>query len=101
VIPRSDIRALDVSAGSQAGKGAAIGLGLGLLAVAAAAIQIGMDDTRVFKEDAGAILAGLTGTSVLTGAVIGSRYPRWKRVPVNTVLRLDPGHRGVALSVSF
>jgi hypothetical protein len=103
-IPRGDIRALDISKGSQAGKGAAIGAAMGLFTGLLAIAQVSADKTKVLNKDAAAKLTiGLTIGGGLIGAAIGSGHRRWESVPVRTALWIAPGVKGVMLGarVSF
>ncbi|MCG6957329.1 MAG: hypothetical protein LJF04_15170 [Gemmatimonadetes bacterium] len=85
-----DIRSLDISSGSQAGKGLAIGLGVGLVSALAGILSAAADETRTL--DTSKILpvaVGLTVGGGALGLLVGSRYPKWERLSLQD-------HRGPA-----
>ena len=107
-IPRDDIRALDVSRGSNAGKYAMIGAGIGLLTslTAALAAWSASEDDPLLEFQGGtavAITAGFTIAGGLIGAAFGATQLKWERVPVKTSLFYDRHSRtGVcAISIPF
>ena len=99
-VPRHDIQALDVSQGSQAGKGFAIGATSGLLTGLLAIAQVGLDETQQLNEGAAVgITAGLTVGGGLIGAAVGSRYKRWSSVPLDQSISLQLREFGVTLAL--
>ena len=100
-LPRERIRVLDVSKGTNAGRGAAIGAGLGLLTGLLAAVQVGMDDRNQLDGSAAVqVTAGLTAAGALIGLAVGSSSPRWQPVSVR-VTGVTSEDRAYAVSVSF
>ena len=88
-IPISDIRALDRRVGSKALLGAGIGLGTGLLGSLLGVAQVEADPNRKLKDNAGAIVAGVTVVCGLIGLIAGSAYDDWEKVPLNALLKAD------------
>lgn len=103
-IPMSDIRALDISAGSHMGKGAAIGASLGLLTGLLAIVQVSLREDTELKDDAAVgLTVGLTVGGGLIGALVGASYTRWERVHIPVGLSFYPEARGgrCTIRVSF
>ena len=100
-LSRDRIRVLDVSKGTNAGRGAAIGAGMGLLIGLLAAINVGMDDRYQLDGSAAvSVTAGLTVVGGLVGLAVGSSSPRWQSLPVR-VAGVTPEGRAYAVSVSL
>lgn len=97
-IPRNEIRVLDRYAGSQAGKGAAIGVGLGATVALSVMLRASSDDTHV---DEGGLVAGFTLGGGLIGLAVGAAYPKWEQVPLKTALQIRPQRNGGMVRVEF
>lgn len=88
---RDQLRALDVSKGTNAGRGAAIGASIGLITGLLAILQVGMDETRELKEGAAAgVTIGLTVGGGLIGTAVGASRPRWESIPLRTARTSSP-----------
>ncbi|NIO02175.1 MAG: hypothetical protein GTO42_08540 [Candidatus Latescibacteria bacterium] len=85
-IPVTDIRLLDVTAGSKAVKGMFIGAGIGLISAMStiASVKAIREDADIEWGGAAGFAAGLTVVGGVIGAGIGWGFPKWERVHLGT-----------------
>ncbi|UCD18079.1 MAG: hypothetical protein JSV44_03990 [Candidatus Zixiibacteriota bacterium] len=103
-IPRSEIWVIYRCSGSKAGKGALMGAGMGLITGIIAIIQLQADPEQEIDESK--IAPGflvLTGGAALIGMAIGSAFPTWERIPLETSIQFNPQRKmgTLAITVSF
>jgi hypothetical protein len=99
VVPRSEIRDLEVQGGTKAVKWAVLGgltgLGCGGLAI----LQVESDPTMELREERVApMMIGVTVAGAVVGALIGSNRPTWKRYPLPS-LTVGASSRRVMVTV--
>jgi hypothetical protein len=101
-IPRENLRALDRSTGTEAGKYGLIGAGLGLLTALMVVIEVNSSSDYFQPQyDQTALVGGFTGGGFLLGLAVGAGCTRWEHVQLETARSGPQSARQQLIKISF